>query len=1277
MNRRGALVLLICALAMALSSGLAPARAGPGAYGWSEVTGWFAVDYGNDDAILDLAIGDLDGDGGRELIVVGYVTQAGTGRDAYIGVYRMAGGGLMQEASWAKDFAGGDDALLAVRVADYDNDGTAEIVVTGYGTNVVSGTSDRDIVVGIVRKAGRSIVEETGWYAKNFAGSGGQANYGLGLAVGNVDADSAQELVVVSRDDFGASRDTPMRIGVLGKSGSAITEKTWYQENPTGMWDYWSAVELADLDDDGTTEIVVAGTYQEYWSSIAVAAYLMDSGSVVRKGPMYVKRVGAQNNHASDLAIGDIDGDSALEVVVVGNFDDGAVNSDYGDIALGVLKYAGSQFTEKVAWFHRNIGKACAGYAYSGSDALSSVSLADVDSDGLTEIVVGGYATGDCTQHDLLVGAFALSDGAIVMDSDWYWKDFGGGYDVASSFASDLDNDTGVEVAVSGQHRPSLSGSGDGMAVVLQAITVPPTPGKWVRVVDEENNPRGGARVYLRHCYDWNCEYPNDSLACTTDSSGLCWAAAAANGDLLAATYQVMQQTTSKANHENWAYRVYLTSMDIAADGTPRLHRVAETSGAPQVLQVRKRNALIGFNVLASAEWDAHDQYLFDLQEGFKKASGYLYDASDGQMYLEEITLCDQKAFWGDSDYRVSASNQVRPAADTGGLLRPGQHIEFGRYRASDHSYGGLWTARAGHRTLIHEFGHYALGLWDEWFYRGGLLGLSEVATKCTAARQDSLKDESAASLMDNQQFASEFCSELPADPHVHLTEQQQKNGGSCWQTIDKNFSDTQVPARWEILRPDMDRGRVVAGPDALPFLSLLTRVDTRAGVVACTSARPNACPSITPTLKYSGSPVDGAEVYLKTTDGQTIYQGKTDRQGNGQIEVLGSAHGDQIHSEKVVPIRQCVFGQCVTLYRTAVWDMEASCLPGAANAALEEPPEYVLLPFAIAIRTAPGNAADTLDIAVTVSATLKSAPEVLLSQAGAPAPISVRVDPVDPPGTYAGTAVLDADHDRTGTIEVTAIDDEDRTATVFARFRVEDVSPGEDLTLYSADGKAKLYAPVGVFSEETRLGIAIGSSAGSVTGTLKFLSGPYNLLASGGATELKSPASLVLRYDASDSAGADTATLSIYRWDAVTEEWVAQDSVIWPEEQHVSAVIAELGSYALLAVDSEPPASQVNQLAGCQSGSSFAVSWSGMDQGTGIAAYDIQVREGADGAWTDWITNTTTSATTFDGMPQGTYYFRSRAIDGAGNVETYPGGDGDTHTRTSCGTWLPLILRG
>lgn len=80
-----------------------------------------------------------------------------------------------------------------------------------------------------------------------------------------------------------------------------------------------------------------------------------------------------------------------------------------------------------------------------------------------------------------------------------------------------------------------------------------------------------------------------------------------------------------------------------------------------------------------------------------------------------------------------------------------------------------------------------------------------------------------------------------------------------------------------------------------------------------------------------------------------------------------------------------------------------------------------------------------------------------------------------------------------------------------------------------------------------------------------------------------------------------------------------------------------------------------------------FTVTWNGADSGSGIASYDVWVRDGQAGSWNAWLTGITTTNALYTPVTVGhTYYFRSQARDNAGNVELAANlpADGDTHTR-------------
>jgi hypothetical protein len=99
--------------------------------------------------------------------------------------------------------------------------------------------------------------------------------------------------------------------------------------------------------------------------------------------------------------------------------------------------------------------------------------------------------------------------------------------------------------------------------------------------------------------------------------------------------------------------------------------------------------------------------------------------------------------------------------------------------------------------------------------------------------------------------------------------------------------------------------------------------------------------------------------------------------------------------------------------------------------------------------------------------------------------------------------------------------------------------------------------------------------------------------------------------------------------------------------------------------IDATRPAASVDMLASVTDATTFVVSWSGSDNGgSGVASYDVQYRDGLQGAWRDWLTGTTGTVATFTMAQRGhVYYFQIRAHDVAGNTQLYRGERGDAST--------------
>jgi hypothetical protein len=100
------------------------------------------------------------------------------------------------------------------------------------------------------------------------------------------------------------------------------------------------------------------------------------------------------------------------------------------------------------------------------------------------------------------------------------------------------------------------------------------------------------------------------------------------------------------------------------------------------------------------------------------------------------------------------------------------------------------------------------------------------------------------------------------------------------------------------------------------------------------------------------------------------------------------------------------------------------------------------------------------------------------------------------------------------------------------------------------------------------------------------------------------------------------------------------------------------------LGIDRTPPTAgaDVSPMYGDAPFLDFYVWWSGSDNLSETASYDVQYRDGVGGTWANLLTGTTDTYYRFVGQNGHTYYFRARARDYAGNLGTYASGGGDAH---------------
>jgi hypothetical protein len=146
----------------------------------------------------------------------------------------------------------------------------------------------------------------------------------------------------------------------------------------------------------------------------------------------------------------------------------------------------------------------------------------------------------------------------------------------------------------------------------------------------------------------------------------------------------------------DWAYRCYAVSPE--QQGTFQSH-------------------LYLFNVIVALEWEPDSLFLEQLRWAFQQASDFLFDATDGWMAFGQVVVGGVNLM-GSADIQIMASNRLHPRSWVGGLFEKEQHrpIRIGRGIWSDRQEVAFtWEEPEAYRILVHEWGHYALYLTDEY----------------------------------------------------------------------------------------------------------------------------------------------------------------------------------------------------------------------------------------------------------------------------------------------------------------------------------------------------------------------------------------------------------------------------------------------------------------------------------------------------------------------------------------------------------------------------------
>ena len=551
--------------------------------------------------------------------------------------------------------------------------------------------------------------------------------------------------------------------------------------------------------------------------------------------------------------------------------------------------------------------------------------------------------------------------------------------------------------------------------------------------------------------------FVNGHLVGTTDAQGALVVSSLTSGDLLAARLLVNEHPTERGSHDvdsghGWSHRTYVTSVRVHHDSNGDLvelgqHQVFDPA-VTQELLLSTRNALVGFNLLVSIEWDATAEEIRRFTDRLREMSELLFNATDGQFLVERLTVLDNGRGWDDADIRIYANLNQHSQSDVGALFSSDGHI----YMNPEDSHEPA--------VPLHELGHFAFNVRDE-YKAGDDWEESDGPHVCTPASlgsgvfgADGTKD---ACLMRGARSAElrKICSSHPSNPHVTFTAQGARN---CWSVILERYGDP----RWRLLDPP-GRGAI---PDVLPDsgVALGTSSDRPPNVPATASYIPlrewkprwhtssinraGECPDRLVRVLLGGAPCDNAKVWLESAS-RTMYQGVTspchlaygETNGVGEIRVRGAHVGDRV----------------TALYSIASGFAEITdCGPEAVVVMLQ----HFQWPFAAASPHLEPVAPGELHLNLEVAADRGPGAQALVAVDGG-TPISIAVararDPND--GTVRGL-LRGLPSAGQLTIKLNALDSNGAEITIPIEASFASTIEEDELTLRSADGALELALP-------------------------------------------------------------------------------------------------------------------------------------------------------------------------------------------------------------------------
>lgn len=235
------------------------------------------------------------------------------------------------------------------------------------------------------------------------------AHHGQRLAVGNVyDGDGnyghfpGDEMVVATRSSSGVIILPPGDLAEIGEEGDyaiAVLDRETGEDlvRPAVVPGKITDIELADLDGDGFDEIVVA-TVEGFLGVYKVEELEMLPAELNEESPrrlLILRKLAETSADVNDIAIGDVNDDDSLEIVTIGESEEGTIHVyKMAEMAQDV-GIESSPFSLVEIAYYPVVGQ--------------TVEVADIDGDGVNEIVAGVYAWQQCEDGYACIEGYGIA----------------------------------------------------------------------------------------------------------------------------------------------------------------------------------------------------------------------------------------------------------------------------------------------------------------------------------------------------------------------------------------------------------------------------------------------------------------------------------------------------------------------------------------------------------------------------------------------------------------------------------------------------------------------------------------------------------------------------------------------------------------------------------------------------------------------------------------------------------------------------------------------------